>query len=1583
MWVVKRREGSINYVVTWAAVALLLVIGLFCLFWAFLYYATNEVSFIVSSANMAIALLAVGFILVFVSLSLSYRQVRVVARLSRLHKIMDNARSGLRLAESMGVDTERAEGLYKKADSQMGFRRLRDTERILADCLAILESLLTLQTDKLLERTRAEMESKKDSMGISFSKGSLQPVQKDIEKGDYWNVSRLLRDHRIASERIEELVLTMRKAVGLGLQVGEEREKFLSALSKFNKGDFSQARIESIRARDILYKRMRDFVKDSYVKPVFQKIGSLSGKGVDSEEAQRLLMDAGTHLLAADIESSIRNASLGGERIDDEARSAIQDSLDKLEHMSDRAEKIGVDVSPFPPLVEVANENLDEGRLEESLEQLHMVEASLLQEMNTLVLEKFYSIKSSVDLLFLVPEAKLEFVNALEEADEERKNGNFEDALRLAEKLEDRTQDEEKESQRVYESALEKLHEKIGRLEVKGVPVDNVQELATLSDQLATDGDYAKAMENVLSATEIVDRNLALHKDSVRTFEEVSTLLSRARDKGVDIGDLWENLLRLQDDPDLEIVISEAKQIEKDALQRMTDTSERAHVEILKMKDQLNQLLKDGIDVGAVPDLLELAQQELDKEDFNAAQQTITRASEQIESAIDLSESFEEALAQVREAFLRLERAGVPTSVFESDLQNILSRKDEESLENVYGLVDEVQAERKRMKTQARDTIEESEALIEDSPEVDFGEEVEILEKASMAFEEGQYGKAFEIGVEAVGRVQKKSEMFEKSDQLLETVSANLDRLEGSGFNIHALESELQICEMEKDPSKRIEKTRALESEVAKTERRLEQSMEWAVVEARHWIVILDNNSVSSDDLTEMLESAQELASDRVYREAEKKARNVRDLAEERAQQFKEARDRMDILESIMAKAENMNISLEDFEEDLSWLKSSDDYSLMIEKAKLMYDKINNLLEGERDNVRSSITSLRSSLASLEEGKASAPAVRMALERAEVELSKDDIIAAMESCRIAEDRLEEVSASYEKWVGVLATVEENLEDASKSGIGIKDFVTRLDALKKTADYEYAASEADKIIDDLDARKTAMSTRTLEDIQKTREKVDALLEEGAQIESMLDLLREAERAVQDEEYIFARRQVLEVARTVDGLRSDHDEFTYVMDEAKSKVEEAAKSGLDTDEIMARLMELTDSEEDYGSRIQLARELGERASVLGEGLKGETSQAISEAREILGSLESQGTNIKDAEKIVSRAEKGLDKGKLQKARQLALEAKATAEEMASFSSEREIETARAKEIVERAVASGVDADALSDELDEAMSATDDREAVQKLRAIIEEAEISMASGDKEVTEALEEMRAELIELRKSCARISSLEELLESAERFISEGKLAEAESQIQALRDQETMAEELNSEYAEAKTGFEDEIANLEVGREKLESLQKEGQEAESIHDLQEAIQRYRDLTEKAGELREEMRGIAEKRLGEVREFLDELANQGADNEEALSVLYEAEEVLDEGGFLRAMAKANRAAHLGENISEKLSFDNKLLETEKFLETVNEEGVDVSDLLERLETLSEETDYPQMTDTLKSLEEEANRRRNETENQSQS
>ncbi|MFQ6060708.1 MAG: hypothetical protein ACE5KV_05355, partial [Thermoplasmata archaeon] len=1042
MWVMKRKEGSINYIVSWAIVVLLLIVGLFCIILALRYFVTGEVSLLVPGPNIATTLVAAGTILVTLSLFLFLRQIHLLNRLTELRKVMNNVRSGMRLAESMGIDIERVEEHYRQAETQVGFQKLKDTENIMADCSTTLESLLTLHTDKLLEKTRADLERKRETIGIDFSGTSLAPIQKEIEGGDYWEVSRLLRSHSIASRRLEELWTTMGKAESLGLPVDEEKEKLESALTKFNEGNLSEARIESIKTRDALDYRIRKYVKERYVSPVYRKIALMTRRGITSEDAQRLVNEAGTSLLAANMENSIEMASLGERKINEVTKAGIESSLDKIENISTRAEGLGLDVSVYASQIEDAKEDFNEGRLEESLDGLGQVGAAIVRDMNNLVLDRFHELKRSIDMLFLVPEAKLEFVNALEKADEERRNGHFEEAIGLAEKLSERVREEEGESLRTYEGSAEKLKEKIEELGKKGVPTEGIQEELSVSEQIASEGDYARAMEIVLQATEMADRNLALYKDSVRTLEEVSTLLNRTREKGVEITDLSERLVDLESSSDLEGVIAEAKHIEEEALQRMTDLTERTKIELMKMRDQLKALLEEGIDVGAVPDLLEIAQQELENEDFSAAQKTLANATKDIERALNLSEAFEEALSEFSEAVTLLEMAGVPTSVFESDLQNIITKKDEDSLEEVYKLLDELRSEGERIKKQARETIEGTRALIEDNPDIDLTEETGIVEKASSAFEDRRYGKAFEIAVEALGRTQKKVKVFEKSGELLERIGVDLERLAGTGFDAHTLESELQLCEMERDPAIRIEKTRALESKVARTERRLRESMEWAIVEARHGLSILKRNNVSSDDLAEMLESAEELASNKVYREAEKKARNVRDLAEERRNQYREAEERLADLESVMRKAEELEISVEDFEEDLSWLKRSDDYSRIIERAGLMYDEVNNLLEGKRESIRSTISSIRDSLGELEHSNVSAPAVREILEKAELELSEDSIVEAIESCNLAEERLKEVRASYDNWVEVASSVEESLREAESAGIGVKDFLAR-------------------------------------------------------------------------------------------------------------------------------------------------------------------------------------------------------------------------------------------------------------------------------------------------------------------------------------------------------------------------------------------------------------------------------------------------------------------------------------------------------------------------------------------------------------
>ncbi len=1574
MWVLKRREGSVNYIVIWAMVILLLAVGLLGIFLSFLYFFAG-ITTIVETSNSASTMVAVSFLLVFMSLALSFRQVRQLARLRRLEQMRNNVKSGLRLADSMGVDTARAAELYKLTEAQVGFKDLRETEETMAECNAVLESQLTLYTDRLLEKTKARLEKKKKSTGILFSEDSLQPIEKEIENGNYWEVSRLLRLHRIASDRIEAIWFTLKKARDLGIPAGDDVSALKDVLIEFNQGNLSKSRVDAIRIKGSLDSKVKEFVKDTYVSPAYQKVTSMQGKGILLTDAQQLISDAGTNLLASDIDSSLRLAKTSEEMIDDVTRVTIQESFENLEVMSERAERLGVDVAFVEPRMEIARTDFEEGRLESSLDVLTGLEESLTKDMDFIVVEQFQNLRNSIDMLFLVPEARLELATQLEEADEERKEGNFENAVRLAKKISDMVQNEERESLRAFETSTEKLMEKVKDLEAKGVSTEKIRSDLLASNESVAEKNFANAMEIVLNVTDMVNKDLALHKDSVRTLEELSTLLTRTKEQGADVSDLVGRMEALEDVSELERVLAEAKDIEEQALHRMTDVSERTHVELAKMRDQLHSLLEKNVDVGEIPKFIGEAEKAIDEGNITRADDIISKAGRELEMAIELSERFDEMLSQISETFVTLERAGIPTNVFESDLQHIVTERNEDSLEGLTRFLDEVVSERDRMKSLARQTIEKSSVAIADNPDISFDKENEIIAKATQAYDEGKYSQAFETAVEAVGRTEKKVELFGLSKELCERIEQSLERLGKAGFDIASLESDLQICEIEADPTVRLEKVRALETDVDRTETRLRQRTEWAMVEARHGISLLGINGISSEDLEEMLESAKRLIEDERLRDAEKKARNVRNLAAERVGQFKESKARMDSLEHIMRRAREMDVSLEEYEEDLSWLQRSDDYSHIIEKAGLLYDQINNLFEDRREDVRNSISRLRKRIKELEESGIRAPSVLEAIEKADLEISEDRIIEAMDTCDLALSKIDKVQDAFIKWSGVLVNAEDSLKEAAEAGIGVKDFATRLEALRESGDYEASIPEIDRILDDLDSRRTTMSTRSLEDIRNTREKLEALIEEGAPAGELMELLKDAERSVQEEEFASSRQKITEVAKSTDQLRKDHESFTMVLEQVKAEIDEAQESGLDMSQLLDELNLLRKSEDDYKIRIQLVRDLGEKASSVAENLSLEASQAISEARILLENLKADGTEPREVEGMLSEAEERMGEGNTFEAKRLALEARTMAEEAADINRERNEEYARAKEAMKKASDWGVDISSLNGDLDDALLLSDGAESLRKLRAITEEADSLRLSLSEDVGAKLDGLRMEVQELKGKEIPVSNLDAVIRSAEQLLSDGKIGEVNELVEALDAQKSELEELWTEYSGVKERLRDEMENLEVRKTDMETIQRENSDVESLGVTSDAIERMEALIVKVADVKRELRESTEMKLDEVRKYVDNLSHKGADVEEAISVLYEAEEVLAEDSYLEALAKINRAADVGGNIEKKYTFDNRLLEAEELLKVANEEGIDVGDLMSRLEDLRGRKDFDAMTQTLISIEEETNRRRN--------
>ncbi len=1574
MWVLKRREGSINYIMTWAVVALLLAVGLLAILLPFLYHLA-DISTIVDSGSVATTSLVVGIILLLISIPLMFRQGRQLARFRRLNQMRQNVRSGLRLAESLGVDTERAATLYNMTQAQVGFKDLRKTEKVMAECYAVLESQLTLQTDKLLEKTKARMELKRDSTGILFSNESLAPIEQNLEKGDYWEVSKLLRSHNIASERIEAVWFALRKAKKLGIPIEIELAQLKDVLNAFNSGDFIKSRVGAIKVRDSLNTRIKSRVKERYVGPVYDKIKLMENRGIVADDAQMLISQAATNLLAGNLEGTLKLARSSDETINEMARSSIQESFDAIDGITERAQRMGVDVSFVPPRMDIAREDLEAGRLEKSLGVLKNIEMSLVKNMNFLVVEQFQTLKNGIDTLFLVPEAKLELTSRLEEAEARRKEGDFEEAMKVTRKLSERINNEEKESLRAYKKSTKKIMEKMKDLEEKGVSTKKIKKAVKISKERAEDKNFAKAMEIVLNVTEIVDRNLTLYKDSVRTLEELSTLLTRTKEQGADVSDLVERMKALEGVPEPEQVLAQAKEIEELALQRMTDMTERTQVELAKLRDQLHSLLEKGVDAGEGPKLIGEAEKSVKDGEFTRADMIIAKARKVLEGCIELSERFDDLIAQITETFVSLERAGIPTNVFESDLQHMVTERNEDSLEELTRFLDDVRSEEERVKSQARETIEDSSILVSENPDISFVEESEIIASAIAAYDEGKYSKAFEIAVEAVGRTQKKIELFEFSTQLCDNLDQDIERLGVAGFDISGLESELQICEMEADPNVRLERVRALEAEVDKTETKLRQKMEWAMVEARHGITLLEMNEVSQEDLTEMLDSARALAEEGRTRDAEKKARNVHDLAEKRIGQFRDARARMAALEHIMNRAREMDVSLAEYEEDYSWLQKSDDYSHIIEKAGLIHDQINNLFEDRRDDVRASISRLRDGIAELEGSGIRAPSVIEAIDKAELEISGDQIIEAMDTINLAEERMQEVKESYGRWSEVLSTVEDALREATESGIGVKDFRIRVDALIEAGEYVSGIPELDEILDDLDSRKTTMTTRSLEDIQTTREKLEGLIEEGAPGGELMEMLKVAERSVQEEEYTASRQKILEVIKATEQLKNDHESFLTVLNQVKTEVDEVVESGFDMTEILAELEAVRNSEDDYRSRIQLVRDLGVRASSLAESLSLEASQVISETKALLRNLRSEGMDVKGAEEMLSDAKEKMGEGNTFEAKRLALEAKTIAEETARLAGERNGEYARAKEAISKAEAWGVDASGLKSDLDDAIHLSVGPESLQKLRMIIEEADSLRLSLSEDAGARLDGLRMDIQDLKAKGMSVSNLDAVIRSAENMMGEGKLTEANELLEALQEQKSEMEILWSDYSDAKQWLDAELGRLEVKKTDADSVQKDVSKILALGVTRAAVEEMEALIERVIDVKKKLRESTEERLEEVRDYVNQLGEKGVDVEEALTVIYEAEEVLAEDSYLRALAKINRAAYVGEKMEQRHTFENKILETEELLKVANEEGVDVADLMDRMENLKDGEDFDAMTETLTSIEKETNKRRN--------
>lgn len=1630
MRIVKRSEGSIGYILSWAMAILLLALGILCLLPSFVFFTTEEATFLASDANSALILLSSGFILILISLSLSHRQVRLLARWRKLGKMKDRVRTDLRLAESMGIDTQRAKERYEKVEAEFGFGKLERIERIVADCISILESRLTLHSDRLLEEARTRMERAKKSTNIGFNDSSLKSIRKNIEEGRYGVISRKLLDHRIAVERIVELHLAIEKAREMNVDTQEEKQ-FVGALEDFNNGNTPDARIESVRARDALFRKMATFVKERRLRPVAQKVSSFHKRGVPSTEALKLLVDAGTELLSGEMESSVETAAMGERVITDEARMVIEDSRERVGQITERAEKLGVDTATYLSQIETINEDLNEGKLEECLDKLQKAESSLSHDLNSILFEKFYSLRDDFEQLPLVPEFKVEFVNALREADKARKEGGFERAIELAEKLEKRVLTEG------MTSRLREVESKLGSLESFDCDTSSIRTKLDGISSIEDEREAVNQLTSVLEGITEIEREIA--KEISDRVEDIDDGLDEIGSKSKEVLELKENIKELmmhlerkdleraadalaqieggfatfskaheefrQELALLEDVISEAglagiqvpssEQISSidsgKALVQATNLSallrERLKGETHKLKSETEShteacqtLLNDNpeVDFSDIEHDLDQATTHLVDGRYQKALEISHSARGKAKGRLAIFESFQRELDNANEVIFCLQLSRTILNDYEERLVEVSEDGNyRHRIARVSSIANEALELENDTKAEFESLSEKLEKRIQEANEKNV--RIESVFENYEGLKESSVMNRFDEAVEAIHRILQDLDQRElswaKAQKRLHNLEGLLDSAKKAGLETVKFELEVREIKEDDDYDRILENSRNINEKLSKKLMELGDKAAYDVEEAMAYVdelaIRIHVNKVKKE-----LEESQKLLREQKFLQAIELVEKVIGIAEETEKSHSMYRQLFENGEGLVSRAKEAGLDVTDLVTCLDQTAEDTDYASAFDKLEGVVSSTEIELEELRLKAIKSIQAAEDDLEDLDQRSIPTSTLEKDLEKLKSDLESGHFETVIEKSIDIRESVGKTLTTLQELDEAMRNLESVMDEAEKSGVSLLRAKDRLGELSEVEDLSLRLASVKELEEEVEKHVDTVKLDAYALLQKIRTLAEFYPSAGRVFGGLNNLVVKAsilleEGKIGESVGILGKAEV-----QLANIEETRLQFFLEIERNLIVGEDLKLAGVDVDDILLKLLILTgwsDFWYAHNACRSLSPDLLSRRETKEENL-------IKRLREVSSSLEDLKEEGIEATEIVESMKEGtraLREGRFYEAEKWYGLAERKRKN-AGIVHHKLIEVVdSATDVLEEVGDAGLDADDLRRELEKCRLMLPHGIAIGSCAKVRAKAKKALEVAESQAKSLHGDLANYVEELASEGVHVEDLEKLLTEADEELDNRHFGSAINTIEMAKQNASERAKQFHELMEAVAAAREEIESSYLSGVKVEDIEKRVKDAEETSDYLKAIDIITEASNQALKRKEELKSEIESELERIRGTIDSRREKGLNVSEPIeSLLSESKEFILREKYADAGRTLNRAEEMADELWSKYEEIGTSIEDAKIrvheLEDSLEERAKghVERLSTRLDEIGVLLDYDSAVRAVKEVQSEA-------------
>jgi hypothetical protein len=728
-------------------------------------------------------------------------------------RVVQAARDKISALRSMGGNVDDLEILLTRADEAR-------SRRVFEDATAQAKAILEQADEQILRMVQGEFSSVRDSVEEAKTIGidieSVKIAIKDARaKADNQELEEAFKLVKSANDslkakiaRLDAIKGKIRRTEDLAAEAGKTKvdtagllRKLDKARSQFNHGKLDDAERLLDECIAEAEKSLAMYLAAKFILSSKDRIDIAQANGIDIEEPQKLLAKAKDLMKQKKYEDALETAKTCDEQSKATITKSVSELVIDLQRLLADAKNVGVDTLGPEKLAEKATALARSGDFAEALQCI----ASAKDDINHIK-----SLSSKAALEIRVARGNLKDAETLDmdvgkatefldQAVEALTRHQYAIALELARKSSEISMEVSKT--RIWDT-LEKFRSKLEKSSADGRPLEAAERCVADGVQAFKEGRYQESLKMAMACEAEMERAELQHEITARAVELAKKKLADATAEGIRSDRLTQLVNKAGE------LFAAGKYVDAmtasiesgDELYLIRENMDGCRIEMSAVRERIERLKKIAINTSECDEIMDMAQDFLSAHEFVKCNDALKRAAAKAEALFE--NSIKDIMEQNKQMIAKANTMGINTKACE-DMMAVANTSFQEKLWDfayqqalacrsssldlisvkITTLIEEVQRKMAKLQNVGASTL-----VVE-----------EIIEKARTAGSSGRISEAFQLLMDADGKLGTIEEAHKKYLDISIAAESAIDTLGRFGISKREPERLMAMAEIERE----------------------------------------------------------------------------------------------------------------------------------------------------------------------------------------------------------------------------------------------------------------------------------------------------------------------------------------------------------------------------------------------------------------------------------------------------------------------------------------------------------------------------------------------------------------------------------------------------------------------------------------------------------------------------------------------------------------------------------------------------------------------------------------------------------------